>query len=264
MNLSGRQRMLTQRMTKEVLWVSVGIEEDSNRESLGKTTRMFAETLVALRDGDVSVGLPATDNDRIVRQLDKVQGMFDELDPLLTSVQSGGTLTAEQLVMLAEQNVPLLQEMNKAVKMYERQANKTLNTESKSAVVINLAGKQRMLTQKLTKECLLFQLGLNPEVNRLNLLEASSLFARTLAGLLDGDQDLDLPPTQDAEILAQLDRVKTVWNQMKPLVDSIITHERRLTPSQLRVLASTNLTLLAEANAVVKLYEEQANSDQTN
>ncbi len=60
------------------------------------------------------------------------------------------------------------------------------------AVIVNLAGKQRMLTQKMTKEALAVSRGLEKEEN---LKKTADLFDRTLKGLISGDAELNLPPT---------------------------------------------------------------------
>ena len=70
--------------------------------------------------------------------------------------------------------------------------------------VINLAGKQRMLTQKMSKEALLVAKGIDAEENKANLQKTAALFGKTLTGLVKGDADLGLPKTEDAAILEQL------------------------------------------------------------
>ncbi len=258
LNLSGRQRMLSQKMSKEALFVTADINADALRSALGETTKLFEDTLSALRDGSEELGLPATSNARIVKQLDKVRDIYLQLKPVLDTVSVGGVLTADDQSQLAALNVPLLKEMNKAVKMYERSAKKVLTGDAQAAVVINLAGKQRMLTQKMTKECLLVQLGVEAEANLLNLRETTSLFDRTLSGLLDGDADLELPGTQDGAIRTQLDKVSGLWADLRPAFDAALVETRPLTEAELTELASSNVTLLKEMNKGVKLFEQAA------
>ncbi|MEM8944507.1 MAG: type IV pili methyl-accepting chemotaxis transducer N-terminal domain-containing protein [Planctomycetota bacterium] len=257
LNLSGRQRMLTQKMSKEALFVTADVNAATLRQSLADTTKLFETTLTGLRDGDASLGLPATENKRIVKQLDKIQSLYLELKPIFDSVAEGAVLSQDQLAEIAAKNLPLLKETNKAVKMYERGAKKILSKEAGAAVVINLAGKQRMLTQKMTKEALLVQLNVTKEDNLLGLRETTSLFDRTLKGLLDGDQDLELPGTQDAAIRSQLDTVNGLWLGVSPMFESIIGGQS-LSASELVTLSTENVTLLKEMNKGVKLFEQAA------
>lgn len=254
MNLSGRQRMLTQKMSKEALFVTLDIQAERQRADLAKTTSLFEITLAGLRDGDASTGLPATENPRIVKQLDKIAGIYQELRPILESVAAGGTLSDDQRVVLAEKNLPLLKEMNKAVKMYERYAKKAIGGDEKAAIVINLAGKQRMLTQKMTKECLLVTARVDGEKNRLNLRETVSLFDRTLNGLIIGDEILDLPVCSNDKIKRQLEHVQSLWSESKIVFEKVIANEP-LTGDELGTLVDQNVQLLKEMNKAVGMFE---------
>jgi len=87
-----------------------------------------------------------------------------------------------------------------------KQPVKTEVTKQQSGTVINLAGKQRMLTQKMSKEALFIAKGINVEKNKENLKKTSELFDKTLKGLIDGDKDLNLLKTENKEILDKLNR----------------------------------------------------------
>ena len=256
LNLSGRQRMLTQKMSKETFLVAAGIDAAGNREALKKTMTLFDTTLTGLRDGDPRVNLPPTSNSRIVKQLDEVRALYEELKPILAAAAGGQTQASENLQALAEKNPVLLAEMNKAVKMYERVSKKALTGDAAMAVVINLAGKQRMLTQKMSKECLLVYLDIAAEDNRLNLRGTSDLFDRTLKGLLDGDSELDLPGTTEPPIRAQLQTVTELWTDFAPIVQKAFDSGGTLTAADLKEVASDNLPLLKNMNAAVKMYEK--------
>ena len=257
LNLSGRQRMLTQKMSKEALFANAGIKTAEMQKSMSATAKLFETTLAGLRDGDASVGLPATTDKAIIAQLDKVKGMFAELQPIIDAAGGGARLDESQLAMLAEKNVPLLVEMNKAVKMYETAAKSVLGGDEKSAVVINLAGRQRMLTQKMTKEALLVALGVDAETNKKNVMATAALFDTTLTGLLQGNTEMGLPGTSDAGIVAQLGKVKTLWTDIKPALESV-SSGTELTEAQWTELTVTNVTLLKEMNAAVQLFAAAA------
>ncbi len=56
---------------------------------------------------------------------------------------------------------------------------------------VNVAGRQRMLSQKMTKHALLLARG--DESQRAGLQGSSALFARSLQGLIHGDAEMGLP-----------------------------------------------------------------------
>ncbi len=257
LNLSGRQRMLTQKMSKEFLLVAADVNGSKNRENLKGTMGLFEKTLKGLRDGDAAVGLPATPNARVIRQLDKVRKLYEVIQPALKETAGGAKPEAAELITVAGNNLPVLSNMNKAVKMYERESRKVLAGAGSLGVVINLAGKQRMLTQKMSKEFMLVYLGINTDENRLNLRETTALFDQTLAGLIDGNEDFGLPGTKDAAIRKQLKVVDELWKKFKPVVRRGCDEKLTLTKHEAQQVATMNMPLLREMNAAVKMYELQ-------
>ncbi len=245
-NLSGRQRMLTQKMSKEALLVALKVEPEKNRRNLERTMALFERTLVGLISGDAGLKLAKAPNARIAAQLGVVMDLWKKFRPLVKRVADGRADRAT-LERIARDNLPLLAEMNRAVKMFEKVAGADT---AELAVVINLSGRQRMLTQKMTKEYLLAALGIDREANHRNLRKTTALFDRTLKGLLDGDDAQNLPPTTDPAIRAQLKKVMKLWADFRPLLARPATRENLL------AIAHANLPLLGEMNRAVKMYEE--------
>jgi hypothetical protein len=258
MNLAGRQRMLTQKMAKETLLIAADVDAAANRKLLGETVALFEATLKGLRDGDTATGLPQTTNERIVKQLDAVKSLFDEINPMFASAAGGGTPSTADLTVIVEKNVPLLDEMNKAVKMYERSASEVLKGDEALAVVINLAGKQRMLSQKMSKEFLCVYLGVKADENRLSVRETASLFERTLKGLRDGDTDLGLPGTKDPAAQKMLDGGLELWKSFQPAVAKAADSAATLQKADVEVVAKGNMPLLKAMNDAVQHFEKQA------
>jgi phosphohistidine swiveling domain-containing protein len=249
-NLAGKQRMLTQKMSKEALLIARGIDADTNKANLEKTAALFDKTLAGLAAGDASLGLPETTDPAILEQLEVVKTLWIEFKGSIDAVLGGDT-GAAVLEKIAKQNLPLLKEMNKAVQMYTKASGSTLDPAV--ATTINLAGKQRMLTQKMTKELLLVANGIDADINKANLGKTVALFERTLNGLLEGDAELGLPGTKDQAIRDQLDVVQNLWGQYKPVLDAVDTSDAGLAKA-----AELNLPLLKEMNKAVKMYEQTA------
>jgi hypothetical protein len=192
--------------------------------------------------------------------LDKVSKIWSEFYPVIRSIIESKQVSDDQLAAVASQNLPLLKQMNKAVGLYEKDAQKNgLKADPGLASTLNLSGKQRMLTQKMSKESFLIALGYQVDDNKLNLLETYSLFDRTLKGLKDGDDMLGLPGTKPEHIRQQLDVVKGLWADFQPLVASGADHgSSGVSAEQVAQIAKSNLPLLKEMNAAVMLYEAEA------
>lgn len=254
-NLAGKQRMLTQKMSKEAVLIALDMEKDQNKENLSKTVALFDKTLKGLKDGDSSLGLPATESELIKKQLDKISGLWSSLKPTFDEIASKGEASEQQITLIAENNIGLLKEMNRAVLMYEKDASRgSLKTNKSLATTINLSGKQRMLTQKMSKEALLVAYGYKTDDTQLELMDTSTLFDRTLKGLFQGDKILGLEATSDSSIIDQLKTVENLWTDFKPAIE-LVSEESSVDDETLSKIAKNNLPLLKEMNKAVQMYE---------
>ena len=260
LNLSGKQRMLTQKMSKEVMLIALGVETEKNLGNLSATAALFDKTLKGLRDGDATLNLPPTSSKRIIKQLDRINTRhWQGFNKTIQEILGAKSVSKAQVAVIATTNIPLLKQMNKCVKLYEKDASSAgLKADPSLAVMINLAGKQRMLTQKMSKEFLLVAYGYQTEDNKLNLFETSTLFERTLKGLQDGDDTLDLPGTQNPAIRTQLEVVTNLWTAFKPIIEKAATSTATPSPEEVKILADQNLPLLKEMNRGVKMFEKEA------
>ncbi len=260
LNLSGKQRMLSQKMSKEVVLIALDVDKNQNLQNLTATAALFDKTLKGLRNGDNSLNLPPTTSKRIIKQLDKINTKhWQGFHTTILEILAAGNVSAAQVEAIATNNPSLLKQMNKCVKLYEKDASSAgLKSDPGLAVTINLAGKQRMLTQKMSKEFLLVAYGYQIEENQLNLFETATLFERTLHGLQDGDATLDLPGTKNETIRAQLQIVTSLWVAFKPIVEKAATSAATPTAGEIRTLATQNLPLLKEMNKAVKMFEQEA------
>jgi len=80
-------------------------------------------------------------------------------------------------------------------------ALRAISVQRADGVVINLAGRQRMLSQRMTKEALMLQADVHSKVA---LQDTVKLFDKTLAGLIHGDESLGLPACGNEETLNRI------------------------------------------------------------
>jgi len=208
----------------------------------------------------VELRLVPTTSPRILRQLGVVDGIWAEFKPVVQSIIDQGSASKDQVAVIAEKNLPLLKQMNKCVKLYEKDANKSGNSMSPGlAVTINLSGKQRMLTQKMSKEFFLIAYGHDVQNNKLNLQETYTLFDRTLKGLLDGDASLDLPGSTDVAIRSKLTGVQGMWDVFQPSIAfGADAGTASIPQNKVTLVATGNIPLLKKMNQCVKMYERKA------
>ena len=128
-----------------------------------------------------------------------------------------------------------------------------LNVQESKGVVINLAGRQRMLTQKMSKEAFS---PLEKQNHFNNLKKTADLFNSTLSGLIDGDRKLNLPPIENEKIKNQLLKVKKLWEPFSKAVYTLSnTTDNMKIEEAKKFIAANNIPLLKEMNKVVKMME---------
>ena len=241
-NISGTQRMLTQKMTKEALFIAKGIHVKNNIENLKETTKLFESRLESLINGDASLNIPKTTDKEILDQLTKVSALWTLLKLNMNKVIEEKA-TKKTFEDIANDNLLLLKSMNEAVEMYTIKSNFYKN-HPEVAEQINLAGKQRMLTQKMTKELLLVANDIKPNENRKKTQETGILFEVTLKKLMD--------TTKDKEITKQLYVVAEAWARYRTIIIMVNTSE-----NSLNRLDKLNMPLLKEMNLAVEMYEKR-------
>lgn len=118
LNLSGRQRMLSQKLAKEAIQV---LEDDISLDSLKNDTRNWISIQKGLQEGDHKLGLPALQNESI-------QILFDEISPYQSAI-SNAILTAntkrelvDRLPVIFENERAFLPIMDTIVGAFEQQA----------------------------------------------------------------------------------------------------------------------------------------------
>ncbi|GAB6135237.1 methyl-accepting chemotaxis protein [Thermococcus prieurii] len=128
-------------------------------------------------------------------------------------------------------------------------------------IVIDIAGRQRMLTQKMSKEALIVALG--NDSYRDDLLSTAELFDTCLKALLYGgkapihDKEWNVPPAPP-EVRDQLEKVEKLWEPFYASV-KIVAKDDPNSPEfkkALNYIITHNDQLLAEMNTAVGLYSE--------
>ena len=258
-NLAGKQRMLSQKATKEALLIMVGYQAERNAHNLLQTSALFDLTLSGLKTGSPALRLPASRDPYILTQIDKVNGLWKPLHERFKGIAEGQARHVDELDILAVSSGQVLKQMNQVVLLFEQHGAKTgLAKAPELARVINLAGRQRMLIQKMTKEYLLIFLGYQVEQMQLNLLESFSVFERSLKGLRDGDPTLILPANEDANIERQLQHVESLWLSFRPMLEkAAIAGQMGIKSPDLEAVAEQNLPLLLAMNKAVSMFESK-------
>ena len=247
-NLSGRQRMLVQRMTKLALLIEENIQKQENIQKLKKFSALYNKTLNAFEKGDRDLGCIPTKDKDVIEKIKSVKVAWSPFYKHVKQIIEQKDRDKSAIKYIVENNEKLLKLSDDLVKAYER-SNKTQNFLEKARVhVVNVAGRQRMLTQKMTKEKLLVIQG--KDEYREKLVGTIELFDKSLKDLTNGNlKESILRPTNE-KIIKQLEVVNRIWSRLKPLYQ-----KDNLTKKELNIIIKENPILLKEMDKMVKMSE---------
>ncbi len=130
-NKAGRQRMLSQRMGKAWMGIGQGVQTDSARRVLDQSMALFDRQLVELK-----AFAPAGDTRDTYVQLESAWSGYKTLLVGAAPVQDQGK-------PLLEQAGKVLALAHKGTGLFEQQSGKP------GAKLVNIAGRQRMLSQRM-------------------------------------------------------------------------------------------------------------------
>ncbi|ENN95934.1 methyl-accepting chemotaxis sensory transducer, partial [Methanocaldococcus villosus KIN24-T80] len=123
------------------------------------------------------------------------------------------------------------------------------------ANIINIAGKQRMLIQKMSKEAFMIALG-NLEMKK-ELIKTAQEFDKNLNDLINGNEERGITPAPPI-VKAQLLKVKSMWSEFYKNI--LIIYEKDPSDPEvkkaLEYIKNHNMELLSEMHKAVLLYTE--------
>ena len=255
-NISGRQRMLTQRMSRSAVYAALDVEAERHIELLEVSRADFSKALDGLHYGDADLGLPEEEYAAVREQIEVVEELWYPFESMVRRIVDRGEAREREILHIAETNVSLLKEANTLVELLVEYYGRE-DTDMGRAIAINIAGRQRMLSQKMTKETGLSAYGWRPDVTRVDLKETMRLFEDSLAALMSGNPSFTLPRPPE-EVWQQLTVVKGLWADFKPEVAKFLPEEKTIERHCLFDVASRSDPVLANVHKAVNLYEVAA------
>jgi hypothetical protein len=224
-NLAGEQRMLSQRIVKAWCQFGLNVQKDISRAQLAESVRRFDSNLAVLDKSAESPELATA-----------VAGLRAAWTPLRAMVQGESHVAdAAQLDSRAEDVLMAAERLTRVVQ------DKTSTPVSRWT---NLAGRQRMLSQRLVKIYMLRQMGVGSPALREESEHVQNEFSGALA-------TMRVNATTPA-LKAELDKLALQWEWLQAVLATEGAESFRL------IMAEGGEAVLQLADQVTRLYEQSA------
>ncbi len=258
-NVAGRQRMLSQKTSKEALEYARESTPE-RREQLEKTIQLFSVSHRALRTGgqtplSLDGGNPAqvtgASDAKLIALLDEVDAGWRKMSGAAQSLIKTASARREAIETIKKKNTQVLENMDIAVRYYAAERDV-------SSRVVNIAGRQRMLSQRTALQALLYDA--EPAKSNLSALTQSiDIFTRShralLAGgdaplKLSGGRTVRLPANSTARIVDKMGEVNDLWGAQTRAIN-VLTQQDSGFHQALKTITDMSPTVLKKMNAAV-------------
>lgn len=138
-NIAGKERMLTQKITKEIF--TINAQNSKDYTALNAAIEEFEENLDTLRFGDIERGITMPSKAIITTKLDAIAKEWNSFKVYVENFKQSTSKLYEDRNFLYDNNSMMLQLSDNIVKAMVK--------EKMPAKIIDNAGAQRMLTQRM-------------------------------------------------------------------------------------------------------------------
>ena len=236
-NIAGKQRMITQKITKEVFYLSTS--DSISSLTLEQSIKGFDKNLKDLIDGNEKKGIYKPPTKLVKEQLNSLkESWLPFKESVLLFKDLMGKIKNERKFVY-EQNILLLRLSDNIVKEMVKSG-----VEGK---YIDLSGQQRMLSQRMMFQLLLYLNSSNPKYYS-EFFTIYTLYGNTIKSFAT-DKEL----TQIKKLKSAIDKNMNFWSRYSVEAKNLIELQSRVNKIT-TYIQNSNISLLNTADQVVSIY----------
>lgn len=261
-NYSGKLRMLSQRVVATSCNYVAGIDTDNSGPAMRAAMDEFNLIVDALEFGNGDLGINGKEKRK--KTIRRIGMLRDEWAPVASGLEAvaSGDKTPEHLTTIANESAPLLDMAKLLVSDLSAQYSDPNAMTQSFAMLVDISGRQRMLTQRMSKNVCLVASGINSDAAKAELAATAQLFETSLLALSSGMMEAGIAPPPNAEIDEGLKVVVSDWQVLKPSVEAILSGTE-LSPEQRAQVFNGMNAMTGDMNKVVGLYSKASKFDDT-
>ncbi len=254
---SDKLRMYSQRMAASACTKSSGVAPTMSQGFLAVASREFNRIVNALENGDRALGIVGSEENR--KTLKLIKGLRAQWEPMLDIVNTilvdgaSDNLTAE----LVARNEQLMDYSATVVGVISGQYSDPTALLQSDAIRLGIAGRQRMLSQKMSNEACLIQTGFASDATPSELAATVAQFEVSLTALQNGLPAAGVYPSDKPEIQAGLSVVAKHWADLRIPLQALSQGVTWSDETQANVFNGLNV-LVHEMDKVVILYTKDS------
>lgn len=213
-DVAGRQRMLSQRMTKSACLTVAGVNYEANYSDMIAAHNDFLRAHAGLRRGSVELGILPVTMENAVAEMQIVDAQWRVVSPFIGQLANSGTISGNDLFALDHHSLVLTASTGETVgTIIEGYATSFEDVSLAQTITMDIAGRQRMLSQKMVKElCMMTVMGLAAD----DLENTIGMFEASMSALISGYPEAGIMPP-NATVRAKLVEAESLWVALKPI-----------------------------------------------
>ena len=256
-NFSGKLRMLSQRIPSAACHLAKGIDTEGASQLLKGATAEFEKILTGLEFGDADLKIVGEESKR--KTLSQIHDLRSKWEPMKAAAEAmiAGESSKANLDLILSENMVVLGSAKVLVSDLVAQYSDPASMLQSQSMVIDISGRQRMLTQKMSKESCMIAAGFGTGETVGQLQGTMAMFETSLVALMHGMPDAGIMPPPNGEISSGLNTVYYKWNEIKPTLEAVVAGTKVDEGMETAKFQNLN-TAMANMNKVVGMYTAAA------
>jgi len=221
-NLSGQLGTLSERITAAACNLSAGVATTESQAVLKISTNHFSRINQALLVGNRGFGILGEETrPRTLQAISDLNAKWEPLQEMANATLTSANDNAH-VESIANQSNPVQAEAKILLSEITGQYADPVALLHADALLLEIAGRQRMLANRMSKNVCLIASDVNDAEAMEELRETIGLFETSLNALQNGMESVGLRPPPTQKIADGLGIVADEWNTIRPVLDATL------------------------------------------